>query len=238
MKNKKIIIVGGDSFIGKKLISFFQRKKITFLATSKKKRKQKNFIYFNLKSKNNFLNKYQPTYIIFCAGITNINFCQKNKKFSRKINIDYAKLFFYECIKRNIHIIYFSTDKVYKSKNLNNKINEYGKQKIIIEKFLKKKSKLYTILRLGKIIHNKLSLYAKWRKQLADGLPIEVFSNYYYYNTSIKDLLITVYSVVTKKNNFRIINLYDKKRFSYVDLANSFLKKTSKTFLKKVYFNF
>ena len=54
MKNKKIIIVGGDSFIGKKLISFFQIKKITFLATSKKIRKQKNFIYFNLKSKNNY----------------------------------------------------------------------------------------------------------------------------------------------------------------------------------------
>ena len=79
----------------------------------------------------------------------------------------------------------------------------------------------------------------KWRKQLTDGLPIEVFSNYYYYNTNIKDLLTTVYSVVTKKNNFRIINLYDKKSCSYLDLANNFLKKKklSSTFLKQVYFN-
>jgi dTDP-4-dehydrorhamnose reductase len=80
----------------------------------------------------------------------------------------------------------------------------------------------------------------KWRKQLTDGLPIEVFSNYYYYNTNIKNLLTTVYSVVIKKNNFRIINLYDKKPCSYLDLANNFLKnkKMSNTSLKQVYFNF
>ena len=39
--NKKIIIVGGDSFIGKKLISFFQKKKLPFWQHQKKKESKK-----------------------------------------------------------------------------------------------------------------------------------------------------------------------------------------------------
>ena len=209
---KKIIIIGGDSFIAKKLISFFKKKKIDFLATSKKKKKF--FIYFNLKFQRNFFIKNNAEFVIFCAGITDINYCQKNKLLTKKINVDYTRLFLDKCIKRNMHIIYFSTDRIYKSRNFDNKLTEYAKQKITIEKFLKRKAKFYTIFRLGKIIHSKMGLYEKWRKQLSNKLKKK------------------------KNNHLKIINLYNKKPSSYFNLAQNFLKETgyNKKFLQKTNF--
>jgi dTDP-4-dehydrorhamnose reductase len=233
MITKKIIIIGGDSFIGKKIIFFFQKKKIDFLATSKKKKK--NFIYLDLKYQKNFFVKYNAEFVIFCAGITDINFCEKNKLLTKKINVDYTKLFLDKCIKRNIHIIYFSTDRIYKSRNFDNKLTAYAKHKITIEKFLKRKANFYTIFRLGKIVHGKMSLYVKWRKQLLNKLKIQVLNNYYYYNTNINKLINTIYYIIKKRNHLKIVNLYNKKPSSYFNLAQNFLKERgyNKSSLKK-----
>ena len=233
---KKIIIIGGDSFIAKKLISFFKKKKIDFLATSKKKKKF--FIYFNLKFQRNFFIKNNAEFVIFCAGITDINYCQKNKLLTKKINVDYTRLFLDKCIKRNMHIIYFSTDRIYKSRNFDNKLTEYAKHKITIEKFLKRKAKFYTIFRLGKIIHSKMGLYEKWRKQLSNKLKIQVLNNYFYHNTNVNKLINSIYFTIKKNNHLKIINLYNKKPSSYFNLAQNFLKETgyNKKFLQKTNF--
>jgi dTDP-4-dehydrorhamnose reductase len=238
IKNKsRIIIIGGDSFLGKEIILFFKKKKINFIATSRRKRINKSFVYFDLKYQKNLLNKYNPKIIIFCAGITKIKLCENNKILSRKINVQYVKSFFSQCIKKKIYIIYFSTDKIYKSNNLKNKICEYAKQKLTIEKFLINKANFYSVIRIGKIVHNNLSLFVKWRKELKSNLYINVFYNYYFYNTDLRKLINLVHKIIKKKKPIsRFINFYEKKRIYYLELAKIFLNKMNldQSHLKKV----
>lgn len=50
---KKYLIIGGDSFLSKNICDLFDEKKISFFVTSRRKNRNKNFIYLNLGSKDN-----------------------------------------------------------------------------------------------------------------------------------------------------------------------------------------
>ena len=148
----KILIIGGSGKIGK---SFnFKNTKKTFY-----KNKIKNGIKFDLINDdiNILLKKYNINSVILLSAISDPDTCLRKKNYSNKLNVERTKKLIDILIKQKIYFIFFSSEYIFdgkkgnyseKSKAIPNNI--YGKQKLQVENFIRKKAKHYSIFRIGK----------------------------------------------------------------------------------------
>ncbi len=199
MENKNILIIGGDSKIGKSLYFELIKKNINVYRTSRKKNNTNdNFIYFDLAEKNINTNLFKNYFdiVYFCISITSISFCQKNLAETREINVkrslDLIKYFHNE----GSFIIYFSSNLVFDGNNENVKINqiqnpitEYGIQKFILEKELSNLSNI-AIIRLTKVIDHDFTLFKEWINNLISKNEINPFFDMKMSPIWIDDLII------------------------------------------------
>ncbi len=150
---KKILITGGNGYIGSCLSSVLYRKYSISIIDKEKKSKflPKKIEYFKSDLKNKkkllkILKKVKPNLIIHLAAQSTIDLVDK-KKYSYYLNNYFATKVLTECIKelKISNLIFSSTAAVYKKKeiklNENSKIfsqNSYGKSKIDCENMIKK----------------------------------------------------------------------------------------------------
>ena len=148
----KTLIVGGSSKIGKSLI--IKNSKKTFF-----KNKIKDGIKFNLIKDNieSLLEKFDINRVILLSAISDPDVCLKKKKYSYEINVQKTKKLIDVLIKKKIYFIFFSSEYIFDGKKGNyseNSIaipnNLYGRQKLIVENYIRKKTKDYSIFRIGK----------------------------------------------------------------------------------------
>ena len=150
----KVLIVGGSGKIGK----FLQNSNKIFFFTYFKN-KIPNGIKFDLCKDNISLlvKKYNINKIVLLSAISDPDECYKNKKKSYLINVKYTKNLISKIKNNDIHLIFISTEFVYSGKKGNYSensksypINLYGKQKLLIENYIKKNITNYSILRIAK----------------------------------------------------------------------------------------
>jgi len=138
------------------------------------------------------LSDHKPDIILHCASLTNIDYCEKNKEETRKVNVEGTQNIVSAC-SRNTRLIYVSTDAVYDGGKGNYTENDpvrpcnyYGLTKHDGELAVKK-HKNHIIVRtniFGWNIQNKHSL-AEWilynleRGCSIDGFKDAVFSSIY-----------------------------------------------------------
>ena len=149
----KTLIVGASSKIG----NFFVKEKNLILTYNKTR--IKSGIKFNIckDNINKIINKNKIDKIVLLSAISDPDKCYLNKKLSNKINIKYTKKLIDKIKDKNIYFIFMSSEFVYSGYNkinsensYTNPINFYGKQKLEIEKYIKKNLIKYSILRIGK----------------------------------------------------------------------------------------
>ena len=235
MKKNKVLIIGGDSEIGKHFAAHLFKKNIYFNLTSKKKaRIKKNYInYLNLNNLNSFdkIDYLKFTHVLISIGFTSINYCQNNKTSSNFINVRQIKTIIDKLNQANIKIIYLSSDKVFEENTILNttsaKTNSksiYGKQKTKIEEYLKLKSKKYAIVRLSKVISQKNKLINDWIKKLSNKEKIEAFKDELISPIYIQNVINFLYILVVKDLN-GIFHLTAKDTITYYNLALILAKK-------------
>ena len=223
------LILGGSGKIGR----YFNKKN---QYRTYRKKKIKNGIYFDLtKHKiSKIIKKFSINKVVFLSAISDTDFCFKNPNVSHFVNCTKTKSVLKELIKLNIYIIFFSTEFVfsgnkgnYKENDNTNPINIYGKQKLVIENFLKEKYKNFCILRIAKtysdgfrdktIITSFLNdLKNKKDKFLA--ASDQIFSPLY-----IKDL-IKVVNYFLRKEIKGIYNLGGPKKYSRYAIYKKIMK--------------
>jgi len=113
---------------------------------------------------------YKPDIILHCASLTDIDYCEKNKEETRRVNVDGTKNIASLCSNQDTRLLYISTDSVYDGKKGNyteddpvSPSNYYGLTKYEAEDAIKK-HKNHIIIRtniFGWNIQNKHSL-AEW----------------------------------------------------------------------------
>ena len=67
----------------------------------------------DLSSVQNIIRGFKPDIIVHCASITNIDFCEENKKLAEEINVQGTKTIMHSTAKLNTYLVYISTDAIY-----------------------------------------------------------------------------------------------------------------------------
>tara|TARA_A100001015_G_C14774357_1_gene626545 strand:- start:100 stop:867 length:768 start_codon:yes stop_codon:yes gene_type:complete len=235
---KKILIISRDGKIGSELFEKFKNNK-SFIFTSYKDKKY----YLNLKNVktlSNF-NKENIECVILLAGITDIKKCDKfySKTFRINVTNSFKILQYFSKSKK----IFISSNSVFdgnlktarfydKKKPLNN----YGKQKSIIEDKIIKNLKNYCIVRSTKIYTNKLPLEDKIINKINKKEYFYAFDDIFLKPIFMSDFIKLLQTLI-KKKYFRnsIFHLNGKYKITSYDFARQiFLKKNlNLKYLKK-----
>jgi len=234
---KKILVIGGDSKIGKYLVPFLKKNNYLVISTSRnKKRLNKNKIFLDLSKIDNFTIPNNIDATIFLASITKIKECEDNYKLAYKVNgINTLKLI-NKLIEKNIFVCFLSSSIVFKNKtnlpkeddNHQPKSN-YAKLKSFVEKNIFKltkkikKEKLLCILRVTKNVDTFTEPFNAWIRQINKRSKFSAFKDLYFSPITFHDTTKIILKIVKKKyhGNYHISGERD---INYSDFAKKLLK--------------
>jgi dTDP-4-dehydrorhamnose reductase len=155
---KRILLTGSTGLFGSAFNKFSENKFIIFnhIHIKKKNFLKKRFL-LDLNSEpevDNFVKKNKINIIIHAAALTDIDYCEKNKKVAYFTNVNITLVLLRVCKKYNIKLIFISTDqlfngnrKIYSERSKYSPINYYSSTKVLSEKNIKKNYKNYIIIR-------------------------------------------------------------------------------------------
>ena len=125
-----------------------------------------------------------PDYIINCAALTNVDFCEQNKSNSYEVNVNGIKNII-SCTTNDTKIIHISTDyvfsgnrNIYKESDIPNPVSYYGKNKLESENILRSSNRNYLIIRPSVIFGNTGNNFYVWvRDSLKNNKDISVVTD-------------------------------------------------------------
>jgi dTDP-4-dehydrorhamnose 3,5-epimerase-like enzyme/dTDP-4-dehydrorhamnose reductase len=139
VKTIDYVVLGSTGFLGSNMIKYL-------------KLENKNYITTNLRLQNteeisNFLDIYQPKYVINCAGLTgtpNIYWCDDHKIETIETNITYQLTLAKICFDKNIHLTIFGSGGIFNNDRFYNETDEgnfknnfYSESRIYLENIIK-----------------------------------------------------------------------------------------------------
>ena len=132
---RKILIIGSDGEIGSYIFQKFKESSFEIYGTSRSNNKE-SIIKFDLLDKEFPFDLSKFDVCIICAGISNIEVCEKNINLACDVNVTSTIRLIKECKKENIFLIYFSSVSVfdgrnsfYKADDTPSPFTKYGKYK-------------------------------------------------------------------------------------------------------------
>lgn len=230
LKNKiKILIIGADSRLSKEFINKYSYM-YKILGTSR--RKNSKFIFLDLYEVKKFHKVINVDFVIIIGGATSYDICENNFAYAKKVNCKNIPILAEKFLKKKIHVIFISTNTVFKSKkiipNERSKISpafNYAKLKAITEKkllLLKKKYKKVSILRLTKNINKDTEPFKSWMKNIKKNKEIIAFNDLYFAPVLYSDSAKVIHKII-KKKAYGIFHLSGKKDISYSDFAKKLI---------------
>ena len=223
-----ILIVGGDSLIGNALAGYLKENNIQFHSSTRHiEFESENRPLIDLSKTKTF--EQLPNYncAVFCAAITDMSRCEKEQEKTSNVNVAGTLTFMKKLLINKVYTIFLSTNQVFDGKNPFKKpdsprkpINEYGKQKAKIEKYIENSSNV-AILRLTKVIHSKLKIFNRWTRNLSNGIPIYAFTDMTLSPITLEEVVEKIGLLVSRKST-GIYQLSGETDISYYDYAQKF----------------
>ena len=139
-KTFKYLIIGSNGLLGSALKTYLPKTQTFSLARNNS---NYNLNLLNFKKLEHLFKIYKFEFVINCAAITNLNYCEKNKKIAWKTNTLLLRNYLIYP-KNNFKYIHISTDHFFSSEKIKfynenstlKSINYYSKTKLIAEKKL------------------------------------------------------------------------------------------------------
>jgi len=125
-----------------------------------------------------------PDFIINCAALTNVDFCEQNKSNSYEVNVNGIKNII-SCTTNDTKIIHISADyvfsgnrNIYNESDIPNPLSYYGKNKLESENILRSSNRNYLIIRPSVIFGNNGNNFYVWvRDSLKNNKDISVVTD-------------------------------------------------------------
>ena len=207
---EKIFITGATGYLGQNISQILKRKFYIYRGFNKQKIINSNEIKCNLRNLDkvrNFLKLNNIKILIHCAGITDIELCEKYKKKCKTINYYFTKKLVDICKSLNIKIIYISSDHLFDGKSpfkgekqKTKPLNEYAKLKILSEKYIKRKLINHLIIRTNFFGTSNLGIKKNFAQKIINdlkkGKKIYIFEDVYFSPISIVKLSRIIYKLI------------------------------------------
>ena len=235
MTNPKYLVIGSKGLLGTEIIKILKEKKINYYDVAREN-SNLNINLINFTKLKKFILKNNFKNIINCAGIINIDKCEKKYKDILKINYYLPKYLSELSIKYNFKLIHISTDQVYFNlkKKLSKEsdkifaINKYAKSKIRSENVVKKNKKNLIIRTnfTGKKKTTKDITFIDWLNsyRVKKKNVINLFNDMYTSTIDVKNCAKFIIKLV-EKNFSGIYNLGARYPVSKEKFALAFFKK-------------
>ena len=231
---KKILIIGSSGILGKYLYHYIKNKHIVY--NNGLKKRKVNLLKYNKTEK--YINKIKPNLIINCSAITDIDYCDKNKKHAYQVNVLVIQNII-KILKKNkikCTIIQISTDQFYNNKNhlkntenKKNFLNFYTKTKLMVEsECMKVKSIIIRTNFFGKSNSKKKSFTDWVYKNFKSEKNFYLFKDVFFSPLSIRTLCKMISLVIRKSEKVSgIYNIGSRNSMNKGEFAIFFAKKCS-----------
>ena len=169
---KNILITGANGQLGHSLNNFFKSKNynIDNLNFNVFFTSLNDYTYplslISLDNVSKLINEINPDYIINCAALTNVDFCEENRQESYEVNVRIVKNII-SSMPIKSKLIHISTDYIfdgekapYKEEDIPNPINYYGKIKLEAENIIRSSQKKYIIIRTGSLFSEFINMHS------------------------------------------------------------------------------
>ena len=210
---RKIILFGSNGQLGSNI-----KEKI-----NKKKFKLKCFNSFNgditdYKKINEIFSANKPNIIIIAAAITNVDFCENNKKLCYRANTLAVKNLSKLCYKYKSLLIHFSSDYIFSSNkikffsenSLKKPVNYYGKCKLQSEEVIQKSKCSYLIFRISWLYSNsKNNFFNFFINSINNKKEIKIIKDSYSSPTSVRLVIKILNIFLLKKNHQNYRQIYN-----------------------------
>jgi len=236
-----ILIIGGDSLIAKNYIDFCIYKGLDFVYTSRRDNQKNKAIFLDLNNPNfELIKKKQFNFTVFFASVANIEFCENNKDETYLINVANTQKSLKVLSKISKKVLYISSNCVFDGKkpfmkvdDITNPMNEYGRQKLEVENWIKSNLNNTSILRASKIIHPQFNLINEWKNKLDKKKEIHPYVNKFLAPTPIKNIIEKI-EFIRRNNKNSLYHCKSNKDLSYYEFAlDIFDKHINKKLIQK-----
>jgi dTDP-4-dehydrorhamnose reductase len=200
---KAILVVGGDSFIGRSLIKRHEATGATVFWTSRRKQESErvSFLDFSLP----LVEWELPPGIAvayLCAAVTRIKDCEENPAAAYKANVESMLYIAEKLLNNGIFVIFLSTNSVFsgarpkqRSDGPYSPISEYGRQKAEAEQRMLVLPGNKAIVRLTKVLSSDSGLVSHWVAKLNCGERLSAFGAMYMAPISLKFAVDLLYRI-------------------------------------------
>ena len=219
----KLLVVGGDSLIGRGLVEHYRKQGVAVCYTSRRPNNKTDCIYLELGKAFDLPNI--PDVAILCAGVTDFRTCAEQPDATRRINVDAmlelaATLYF-----RGSRILYLSSNAVceiehqgIQSASLPPITTEYGAQKFDAERGILAFGERAAVVRATKIVSCKLPLFSDWLRHLGNHVEIRPLSEKYFCPISML-FMVTWLAELASRNVSGVFHLSGACLVSYTEFA-------------------
>lgn len=235
---KKIIfeylLIGSNGLLGSSIKSKLNLKKVMCVARTNS---DYNIDLKYLKKFKKIFDKYEFKNVINCAAVTNLSQCEKEKKKTKKINLELPILLNNLSKKMKFNLIHISTDQVYCKGNSNkfketdkiSFLNYYSKTKFLAEKnLMNNKKSLIIRTNFTGFKKNLNKTFAGW---LLDNMKrkkkIRLFNDFYVSTIDVNFCSRVIIKLIKKKAK-GIYNIGSRKSISKEKFALLFAEKIGK----------
>lgn len=226
---KKVLVTGANGQLGQCLQNIAPLyKDLDFLFQSSKDLDITNSVAVGL-----LFEKEQFNYCINCAAYTNVEQAEKTPEIAFKVNAEGVRTLALFSKKYNVSLIHISTDYVFDGEkkepytidDIPNPINEYGKSKLLGEKYIQEIMDNYAIIRtswlyseIGKNFYTTILSKAK------AGEVLSVTNEQIGCPTNANNLAIYILDLIIQKEEYiRIFHFTDDKSMTWYEFANIIL---------------
>ncbi|TYA74138.1 dTDP-4-dehydrorhamnose reductase [Seonamhaeicola marinus] len=242
---KKVLVTGANGQLGKTIAELYSENEVEldFIFASKEILDITDKGILDVFFKDNKLD-----YCINCAAYTNVEEAEKTPEIAYKINAEGVKNLAEACKIYDVGLVHISTDYVFDGKKEEpytildkpNPINEYGKSKLLGEKYVQEILKNYFIVRTSwlyskKYGHNFYKSVVKWAKE---GKDLKITTEQIGCPTDTVNLSSFIVNLIRKRDdNFGIYHYSCKDVMTWYDFARKVLiekELLGKTKLEKV----
>ncbi len=243
MKANKILITGASGLLGYRLSRFFSENGYSVFALRNTHSvgisnvTEIQIDLLNFSQVQNLLQEIKPDIIIHCAGLTNVDECEKNEELAKKIHVDLSSVISEVSTKLHSKLVHISTDHLWDGSipmvtedTPVLPLNAYGRTKADAELAVIAGNKETLVLRT-----NFFGPGLSWRKSFSDwiinslnqGEKMNGFSDVFFTPISIFHLSKTILDLINL-NAIGIYNTVGSERISKFDFAVSIAKLLNK----------